>query len=155
MMRYLFCLLLSLPLTVFSQTKVYTGQLKSPNELIFEYRSNTVYRVNNAVMKSEYLFIDGEKVYFRDRKFTTDVKYTIKSDVIYKGSSTSTFDLLFTLKDQKLYIGNSTFRTDCLYTFKDGIIYRGDSTSSFDAFMSYELAEPSDLIYVAMMIAPY
>jgi hypothetical protein len=154
-MKYLFLFFFSLPLLVLAQTKVYTGQLKSPNELIFEYRSNTVYRVNNAVLKSEYLFVDGEKVYFRDRKFNTDVKYTIKSDVIYKGSSTSTFDVLFTLKDQKLYIGRSTFRTDCLYTFKDGVVYRGDSSSSFDAFMSYELADPADLIYVAMMIAPY
>lgn len=154
-MKILILLSVLLPLFMFGQTKVYVGQLKSPNDQIFEYRSNTVYRINNAVMKSEYLFVDGEKVYFRDRKFTTDIKYTIKSDVIYKGNSTSTFDVLFTLKDQRMYIGRNTFRTDCIYTFKDGVIYRGDSTSSFDAFMSYELADPVDLIYVAMMIAPY
>ena len=154
-MRVFCCLVFFLPLFLNAQIKVYTGQMKSPNELIFEYKSNMVYRVSNAVMKSEYLFVDGEKIYFRDRKFNTDVKYTIKSNVIYKGNSTSTFDVLFTLKDQKLYIGNSTFSTNCLYTFKDGIVYRGDSTSSFDALLMYELTDQEELIYLAMMITPY
>lgn len=154
-MRLLIFLCFIFPSFLWSQTKVYVGNQKMMNDLVFEFRSNTVYRVNNGISKSEYLFVDSDKVYFRDRKFATDVKYTVKSNVIYKGNSTSTFDVLFTLKDNKLYIGNSTFRTDCLYTFKDGVIYRGDSTSSFDAFMSYELADPNDLIYVAMMVAPY
>lgn len=140
---------------VYSQTKVYVGKNKFPNDQIYELKNNIVYRLSNSAIRSEYLFIDGEKVYFRDRKSFTDIKYTVKSNVIYKANSTSTFDVLFTLKEGKLYIGNSTFSTDCLFTFKDGVVYRGDSTSTFDAFMTYDLSSTDDLIWIAVMIAPY
>ena len=76
-------------------------------------------------------------------------------DAIFKGNSTSTFEKLFTLRNQQLFIGDSNFSSDCLYTFKDGMIYRGDSTSAFDAFMSYEISKEEDLIFIAMLIAPY
>lgn len=123
--------------------------------MIYEIENKIAYRINNAASKIDFLYIDGEKVYFKDRKFFTDIKYTIKDNCFFKGNSTGHFDKLFTFKDNKLYFGDSNFATDCLYTFKDGIIYKGDSTSAFDAIMSYEVANATDLIYVAMLILPY
>ena len=155
MMRFFLCALLLFPLGLIAQVKVYVGEQKFPNELIFELKNDIVYRVTNPALKSEYLFISGDKVYFRDRKSFTDVKYTLTENGIFKGNSSSSFDQLFTLKDNKMYIGDSNFSSDCLYTLKDGLIYKGDSTSSFDAFMSYEIESEEDLILVAMLIAPY
>jgi hypothetical protein len=103
----------------------------------------------------DILYIDGEKVYLKDRKFFNDVKYTLKNNIIYKGTSTTTFDKLFTLKEGKLYVGDGDFSSQCLYTLKDGKIYKGDSTSTFDLIMCYEGASDEDLIKVAMLITPY
>lgn len=154
-MRFLFLFILCIPFSVLTQTKIFVGKDKFPNDQIYEIKNNIVYRVNNPASKVDYLFVENGKVYFKDRKFFTDIKYSYTKGSIFKGNSTSTFDQLFELKDGKLYIGKSNFSSDCLFTLKDGIIYKGDSTSSFDAFMSYDLESPDDLILIAMLIAPY
>lgn len=123
--------------------------------MIYQIENNIVYRLSNPSIKVDILYIDGEKVYLKDRKFFNDVKYTIKNNVIYKGTSTTTFDKLFTLKEGKLYLGDGDFSSQCLYTLKDGKIYKGDSTSTFDLIMCYEIESDNDLIKVAMLITPY
>lgn len=135
------------------QTKIYVGPQKITSDLIYEIENKIVYRVNNLASKTDFLYIDGDKIYFKDRKYFTDVKYTIQNNCFYKGSST--FDKLFTFKDDKLYLGEGNFQSDCLFTFKNGVVYRGDSESTFDAFMSYEVQIPSELIYVVMLTLPY
>jgi hypothetical protein len=123
--------------------------------MIYQVENNIVYHLSNPSIKVDILYIDGEKVYLKDRKFFNDVKYTLKNNVIYKGTSTTTFDKLFTLKEGKLYIGDGDFSSQCLYTLKDGKIYKGDSTSTFDLIMCYEVTSDDDLIKVAMLITPY
>jgi len=154
-MRLTLLFFLFLPFAVLTQTKVFVGKDKFPNDEIYEIKNNIVYRVNNPASKVEYLFIENGKVYFKDRKSFTDIKYSYSKSAIFKGNSISTFDQLFELKDGKLYVGSSNFSSDCLFTLKDGIIYKGDSTSTFDAFMSYDLVNPDDLILIAMLISPY
>ena len=154
-MRTLLFFIFLFPIVAFTQTKVYVGKQKFPNDQIYEIKSNIVYRVNNAASKVEYLFIENGKVYFKDRKFFTDIKYSYNNTSIYKGNSTSTFDQLFELKEGKLYIGNSNFSSDCLFTLKDGVIYKGNNTSTFDAIMTYDIESADDLILIAMLIAPY
>jgi hypothetical protein len=125
------------------------------SDLVYQIENNIVYRYSNPAIKTDILYIEGDKVYLKDRKFFNDVKYTIAENVIYQGNSRTTFDKLYTLKEGKLYMGDGTFSTQVLYTFSEGKIYKGDSTSSFDVIMSYEVGSEEDLIKVAMLITPY
>lgn len=138
-----------------AQTKVYVGQFPSMNTQVYEISSTKIQRVTNAANKSAVLFIQGNLIYFNERKSFTDVMYTFSENQLFKGNSTSSFDVLFTLKDNKLYAGDGRFSQVVLYTFNDGKIYRGDSNSSFDLLMSYELNSPGDMILIAAAIAPY
>lgn len=122
---------------------------------MFEIENDKAYRINSISNRIDFLYFEEAKVYLKERKFFTDIKYSISENKIYKGSSNSTFDLLYTIKNNKVYLGSGTFQSDCLFTFKDGVIYRGDSESSFDAFMAYENAKSEDLIYIICLILPY
>lgn len=138
-----------------AQTKVYVGQFPSMNTQIYEISSSKIQRVTNAANKSPILFIQGNLIYFKERRSFTDVMYTFSEDQLFKGNSTSSFDVLFTLKEGKMYAGDGRFSQVVVYTLRDGKIYKGDSTSNFDLIMSYELEDEQDLILVAAAIAPY
>lgn len=150
---FIFCLSCGLQLN--AQSKVYVGSFPSLNSQIYEILPSKILRVTNAANKSPKLFIQGNLIYFNERRSFTDVMYTFSENQLFKGNSSSSFDVLFTLKDGKLYAGDGRFSQVVLYTFSDGKIYRGDSTSTFDFLMSYELGSDADLILVAAAIAPY
>ena len=155
MRRFLLLFSILLNFHAFSQIKVYSGENTFLSDLVYQVEGNTVYRYSNPAIKTDILYIEGDKVYLKDRKFFNDIKYTVVGNTIYQGNSTTTFDKLYTLKEGKLYVGDGTFSSHCLYTFQDGKIYQGDSTSSFDIIMSYEIDSPSELIKVAMLVTPY
>lgn len=136
----------------FAQTAVYMDETSFTAEMIYKVENGVVYRYQNRVIRSPYLFIEGNKVYFNSRKFSDDIKYTLGEGVIYRGMSS---EVLFTVESGKVYQGDSTYDSDVLYTFKDGVIYKGNSTSTFDAMMSYTLNEQDDLLLVVMLVLPY
>lgn len=155
-MNHLICIIsLCLGFQLNAQTKVYVGQFPSLNTQIYEIVPSKILRVTNAANKSPILFIQGNLIYFNERRSFMEVMYTFSEDQLFKGNSTSSFDALFTLKEGKLYAGDGRFSQVVVYTFSEGKIYRGDSTSSFDLLMSYELNSPTDLILIAAAIAPY
>lgn len=155
MKKFLILFALLCTFDAISQVKVYYGENTFLSDLVYQIEGNTVYRYSNPAIKTDILYIDGDKVYLKDRKFFNDVKYTIVGNTIYQGNSTTTFDKLYTLKEGKLFMGDGTFTTQCLYTLMEGKIYKGDSTSSFDVIMSYEISSEEELIKVAMLITPY
>jgi hypothetical protein len=155
-MKYTFLLCFFLYFTqCFSQVKIYKGTQAFSNDLLFEIKDHTVYRVNSSANKIDFLYIDGQEIFLKERKFFTDCLYTIHKNAIYKGNSISYGDVLYTLTDGKLYLGQSSFPNDCLFTFEKGVIYKGQSTSYFDILMSYENATPYDLLIICCIIAPY
>ena len=141
-----------LSLHVGSQTALYAGDDNFPTSMIYKIENNTVYRYQNPAIRSEYLYVQGNKVYFRERRFSDDVKYTFDSKRIFRGNSG---ELMFTFSDGKIYQGESFFESDVLFTLEDGVIYKGDSKSSFDAVMRYTLNNPSDILLIVMLILPY
>ncbi len=155
MRKLLLIAFLALLGSAYGQSKVYIGEFSSLTSLLYEIHPQQVIRISSVANKTPYLFRQGNRIYFDNRKSFTDVLYTIEDNHIYKGNSNSTFDLLYTLQDGRLYIGDGRFNQTCLFTFNNGKIYKGDSSSSFDVLMCYELDNPEDLIIIAAIIAPY
>jgi hypothetical protein len=157
MKRLLITCFLLFCLQAAAQVKCYKGDFQMSSDLRYRVANNQLYLQTGTFNETEYLFINGQVVFFGRLGDLQNPVYTFKDNVIYKGNSTMVSDQLYTIYDNGIYTGRSTISSDCLFTFRDGKIYRGRSESSFDVLLTCDKTNLSnaELYLLIAAILPY
>lgn len=143
--------------TVTAQLRCYKGDFQSVQDLRFRIDRGQLYLQTSTFREVEYLFAEGNVVYFGRKGDRMHPLYTLHDNQIFRGNSTMSTDLLYTIYEKGIYPGRSTVFSDCLFTVSDGKVFKGKSDASFDLLMSCDKAVLSNEEYLLLVAAilPY